>query len=329
MKQKKSSISGDCKAMDSVDEYMKGAFSKVRGEEVKGFEDYREARKKRKKKKKVVESEKNDDIISNDEGFSIVSNPIPKFVDFSDGMKKSGWKHDPNRKLDDWNTFDFFYYTYRLYANKYNKEWDLNMIGNSQEIIRIRNLLDDKFGSVNNLLVKDFIIFFFENLIDSLCVNKKFYFSYLKRRDVIDSFYNSYDYKNNLRQFFDKKIESDEIVSHDAINKAFMVSETNLLCKYGLVIAVNWFVSKQKWNEDDAKKTVYAACVRLKDKGILRNAINATERHSPYPSWLLFKEPKLLIDRISPDLEVNIEFIESEKNSLDFLKLGGYNTKHE
>ena len=47
----------------------------------------------------------------------------------------------------------------------------------------------------------DYIIYFFERHINDFIRKKgEFYFSYMKKKDVLKSFYNSYDIRANLRK---------------------------------------------------------------------------------------------------------------------------------
>lgn len=318
--------------MGKIEDYMKEAFSKA-GKKVVEFEDLREVRKRRgrkKENKKTVESEKENIIISNDEGFEIVGAIFPKYVEFDEIAKKYGWHSEQKGNLEEWTTFDFFRYTYRLYVQKYNRQWPLKLGGGSLELKKIFSILEDKFGSVNNLLMKDYIIFFFEKHVDGFVRRRgEFYFSHMSRPDVLKSFYNSYNYKANLRTYFDKRIrEDDDTISNQAIERAFLLSESNLLCKYGFVVALNWMIFRKKMGKREAMRRVYASCQKVKDKKMFDLVVSATERYSPYPSWFIFKKPRLLMDRVAPDCEVKVDFTESEKNLLDFLKPRGYNTSN-
>lgn len=187
--------------MLDIDNYMKKAFKKTDPDKDIEFENARNP-KKRKKKKILIESEKIDDNIINDnkEGLQITGK-FPNYVDFNKINKSRGYKYKKKENIDEWNTFDFFEFARRLYIKKYNKDWILNRGGNSLEIKKIFTELEKKFKIVNNLLMYDYIIYFFERHINNFIrKNGDFYFSHMKRKDVLKSFYNSYNYKSNLKK---------------------------------------------------------------------------------------------------------------------------------
>ena len=134
------------------------------------FKDLRKNKKKKSKKvKKVSESEENSSIISNEEGFSL-SNVEITFCDYREiGGKR---KRRKKNNLDEWGPFDFFYFAENLYIEKYNKKWNLNVGGNSLEINKIRDKFYDNFGFCCNLIMRDYITYFFENYIDDF-ISKK------------------------------------------------------------------------------------------------------------------------------------------------------------
>ncbi len=186
--------------MLNINEYMKKAFKKADPDKNIEFENARNP-KKRKKKKNLIESEKIDGIINdNKEGLQITGK-FPGYVDFNKISKSRGYKYKKKENIDEWNTFDFFEFARRLYIKKYNKDWILNRGGNSIEIKKIFTELEKKFKIVNNLLMYDYIIYFFERHINDFIRKKgEFYFSYMKKKDVLKSFYNSYDIRANLRK---------------------------------------------------------------------------------------------------------------------------------
>ncbi len=187
--------------MLDIDGYMKKAFKKTDPDKDIEFENARSP-KKRKKKNILIESEKIDDNIINDnkEGLQITGK-FPSYVRFKEINKSRGYKYKKKENIDEWNTFDFFEFARRLYIKKYNKDWILNRGGNSLEIKKIFTELEKKFKIVNNLLMYDYIIYFFERHINDFIRKKgEFYFSHMKRKDVLKSFYNSYDYRTNLRK---------------------------------------------------------------------------------------------------------------------------------
>lgn len=302
--------------MLDINDYMKKVFKKVdNNKEDIEFEDIRKAKRRKNKKEDIlIESEKKDVIISNKEGLEIIENKYPNYIGFNEIKSKKGWVYKKKENIDEWNTFDFFEYTRKLYIKKYNKDWELNRYGNSFEIKKIFTVLEKKFGKVDNLLLYDYIIFFFENHIDDFMLkNNSFYFSYLhKRKDVLKSFYNNYEYKRNYKK---SEIE----ISNISLERTYLLSDAALVCNYGVVISLNWFITKKKLDEDEALKLVIGICKKINNKNMMSTVIKSTELYSPYPEKLKFKEPEKILNKIDKNLKVNVEFNKSEKNKLDFL----------
>ncbi len=299
-----------------MNDYMKKVFKKVTNDKRDiEFEDVRKAKRRRKKKEDIlIESEKNDVIISNKEGLEIIENKYPSYIGFNEIKSKRGWRFKKKEEIEEWNTFDFFEYTRKLYIKKYNKDWELNRSGNSIEIKKIFTALEKKFGKVDNLLLYDYIISFFENHInDFILKNNSFYFSYLhKRKDVLKSCYNNYDYKRNSKK---SKIE----ISNSVLESTYLLSDLSLVCNYGVIIPVNWFMIKKKFNEKESIDIVIDICKKIYNKNMMNIVIKSTELYSPYPEKLKFKEIEKVFNKIDGSLKVNVEFIKSEKNKLDFL----------
>ena len=306
-----------------MNEYMKKAFKQINPDKKEvEFEDARKIKRKRKKEKeKLIDNKKEETILSNKEGLEIVEKKYPDYIGFNQIKSKKGWRYKKKENVDEWTTFDFFEYTRKLYIKKYNKDWNLNRGGNSLEIKKIFDVLEKKFGSVSNLLLYDYIIFFFENHIDDFMLKyNNFYFSYLhKRKDVLKSFYNSYDYKKILRKNFKKsKME----ISSAILDRTYLLSESALVCNYGIIISLNWLIIKKKFDEKQAIELIVDSCKKLYNKDMIDIVTKSTESYSPYTEKLIFKDIEKILNKIDKNLKMNIEFIKSEKNKLDFL-VGG------
>ncbi len=304
----------DKNKISSADKVMKDIFN---GE----FEDVRIAKR---KNKKSVDIKKKDGIItSNDEGLEVVSDGS-NFVSWKDKSRRKAWHFDPTKPVSDWKAWDLFEFAHGLYTKKYNEDWDLLRGGNSMVILKIFEKLEGELGSNNYLLMRDYVIYFFEKHIDRFIRKKDnngSFFDYMNRKDVIRSFCNSYDHRKSLMRYEElKKKDIDKPITNKDLENAYLLSVGTLVSDYGIVIAANWLFIKKKFKKKDAAKMIFDVCKSMYNKDVFHIVIKSTEKNSPYPDWLVFKDPSVITDRIDKNIKINVEFLKSEKNRLAFLK---------
>ena len=307
---------------DSKD-LLKGIISDINGINPKDihFKDLRKkVKKKSKKVKKNDESESDCDIITNEEGFAL-SGLETDFCDYRDiGRKKRLTKKN---NLDEWGAFDFFRFAHKLYFEKYEKNWNLNMGGNSLEINRIRDKFYDHFGFCCNLIMRDYIIYFFENYIDNYIErNGSFYFSDMKKDKPFENFIKDYDFRERFSEYTvgkkSKNLKNE--LTKEGINKSFLMGDTTLVGNYGVVIALNWLIKIKKMNKKDAIKLVVNACRDMVERELIEVVKKSTEAYSPYPSDMLFKSPQLIFNKMEKKIQVKVEFTDNDR--MFFLQKG-------
>jgi len=137
------------------------------------FKDLRKTNSKNKKVEKTNESESKSGIIDNSEGFSLTDEAV-RYCDYREIAKRGRAKE--KNSLEEWGAFDFFRFVHKLYINRYQTDWDLNMGGSSLEINRIKDLFIDVFGYCCNLMIHDYIVYFFDHHIDYFMHKNGFYF---------------------------------------------------------------------------------------------------------------------------------------------------------
>jgi len=289
---------------------MKADISGVSPDDIE-FSNYRDRKKRKKKVKKIVESESNSTILNNAEGFAI-ENVTVESCSYADiGRRKLKKKNN----LEEWGAFDFFLYAEKIYKNKYSKQWVLHIGGGSLEINRIRNKFYDLFGFCCNLIMRDYIDFFFENYMDQMVDSDSgFYFRQMRNDKIICEFHEGYDFSQSFLQYSESEKQCDkETISNDTIKEAYMISDTSLVSNYGIVISLNWLIKVKKISPTDASRVVLSACRELESKGMIDVVKSATETYSPYPSSLLFKDPQIVMDKIDKNIKLEVEFDDSGK----------------
>ncbi len=281
------------------------------------FSNFRDRKKKKEKVKKTIESKSSSDTVDNNEGFEITDVE----VDFCSYDKIDGRKKIVERtNLEEWGAFDFFYYSEKKYIEKYGLKMDLNVGGSSVEINRIRDKFYDLFGFCCNLIMRDYIDFFFDNYMDSMITSDgAFYFNQMRREKIICEFYDGYNFSQSFLQYSeDGKTEDKNSISNKAVKEAYMISDTSLVSNYGIVISLNWLIKVKKIPSTDATRMILTACRELASRGMVDIIKSATETYSPYPSSLLFKNPQLVMDRIDKNIKLNVEF--NNSNKYEFLQ---------
>jgi hypothetical protein len=287
------------------------------------FQDLRKRRNKKKKVEKSNESESGSGIIGNTEGFSLLEVET-KCCDYRDISKKG--KLREKGSLEEWGPFDFFKFAHKLYVNRYQIEWDLNMGGSSLEINRIKDKFVDVFGYCCNLMIYDYIVYFFEYHIDYFKNKDGFYFSQMKTDWIILTFQETYDFRERFVNYMTQKKQKNKKyqLTHDEIQKSYDMGDTTLIGNYGIVIALNWLLKIKKINKKDAIKVVVDACKDMYKKHLIDVVQSATEIYSPYPVNLIFKSPQLVLNKIDKNIKLKVEF--NDNNQMEFLQKGD-NTK--
>jgi len=283
------------------------------------FKDLRKSRRKKKKIEKNDESESESDIITNDEGFALFDTGT-KTCDYRDIAKKGRSKK--KHSLDEWGAFDFFRFAHKLYLKRYRTDWDLNMGGNSLEINRIKDQLTDVFGYCCNLMMYDYIIYFFDHHINDFEQKGGFYFSQMRKDWVMLGFKESYNFRERFVEYMTQKKQKNKKykLTKEEIQKSYDAGDTNLVGNYGVVIALNWLLKIKKKNKKEAIKIVVDACMEMNSKHLIDIVQSATEIYSPYPSNLAFTSPQLVFDKVDNDISLDVSF--NKNNKMRFLQKG-------
>ena len=284
------------------------------------FTDLRKKKKKKKKIKKTIESESDDTIISNQEGFSI-TNMGTEVCSYGDIGKKRRLKQ--KNSLEEWGAFDFFLFTQKKYINRYGSNWDLNIGGSSLEINRIRDKFYDLFGFCCNLIMRDYIDFFFDNYMDDLIRTEgEFFFNHMRRDKMMCEFYDGYNFPQSFEKYTkSEKLYNKVFITSQEVREAFLIGDTSLVSNYGVVISLNWLIVVKKMSALEATMLVVMACKDMFNKGMINVVQNVTELYSPYPSNIPFKSPQLVMNKIDKNIKLSVEFVDNDK--LRFLQRKG------
>lgn len=244
-----------------------------------------------------------------------------KTVDFADLDTKRKYKRVLPENIDAWTIGNFVSFAKKLFIARYGKEWDLNFSSQCQEVQRIRDSLIDIKGYVDNVMLRDYIQWFFENCADGFLLRAKaFYFSQLRQDWVLKRFIEGYRFNPNVLQkpAVQKTVE-DNIFDEEKMSCTYLLSDEDFVSQYGLILSVCWLVSRRSFNLKDALKLVYQACCKLDKKHQFVKVKEATERYNPYPVNALFLQADRLAKKINTIYSVNVETSENALASLRWL----------
>ena len=274
------------------------------------------------KKKKKTQRKKTEGIdIFSDSGKS-------KQIEFKD-IKSPRSRSIRNRirhlPLSEWVSVDFVYYTASLYKERYGRDWELNVSGSCAQVVGVKDFIVDHFGFCDNVILRDYLRFFFENHSDYFMQHSKmFYFSYLKKPFIMQKFVDAYDYDESCRKelsdidFTESSKKKYTCIAKDDVESSQLLSDQRLVTDYGVIISVNWLLSKGL-SLTDACSMISDACVDLYKRGLISNVAKATERFSPYPDWLAYRDATSILNNAGYSGSVIVTY-KSDLDRFLFLK---------
>jgi hypothetical protein len=306
----------------NVENLLKDVLAHVEGKNANEihFENLRD----RKKKKAPVKAPELAPQVANcvDSGEGLVLTDVgPSVEDWSSIRKRR--EHKLKTNLEEWGSFDFYFFTQDVYRRRYGEEWNLRVGGCSVEINRIRDLLMDFAGFVSNLMMRDYILWFVEHHMDYYKKRSGFYFSHMKDQDKIARFVDSYDYRASFTAYMNHEKALDLAsfrITAKEVEKSYTLGGTTLLCNYGIVISMNWLLLNKKMSAAEAVGFILNICRQLKMKDLLDVIVEATNSYSPYPSWLPFQKPEAILSKVDPKQKVEVRFTEITSKQFIFLR---------
>ena len=228
------------------------------------------------------------------------------------------------KKLRDWNSRDFVEYTYGLYWEKFRRNWGLRVPAACIKIKEVMDKLFPLFGCQDNLILRDYIFFCFENYIDRIMRERgKFYFDQLKENNLLESFYNIYNYKLSFQKEKEREEnerKDEELLTNKTLKQVYLLDENEFICNYGIIIAINWFCLTEGLGRRDALLKVFEICKDLYDENLFSKIKESTKKWSPYPVWFIFKNNELdmFVKKINKNLSIDVDFDISDEINKKF-----------
>jgi len=299
------------------DKMMKNILGKL-----EGVDSTKIAMKDGRKGKKISASKSNkftkssEKVVIEDNGLKLTGEKNASVIDFSD--IPIGRRYKKREALNEWITVDFVLLARDLHQQIFKRDWNLQIPAACRELKAIKDALYDVTDNNTNRILRDYVVFFFENYVrEFVKEQKKFYFNQMRREDVLESFHNAWTYQGSIAK--EKCIDKQEdILSLDKIGKAYSFGMDNLLYRYGIVIAINWLIVHKKKANREAAKEVMNRCKYIYEEGLFRYVKEATVKHAPYPNCLIFTKLNLFLEKIDTSLLFDVDFNDNKKINKKF-----------
>lgn len=234
-----------------------------------------------------------------------------KEISFSQIKKSRAIKED----LNTWLPLDFVHFIKDLYSKIPNTSWRLKVGSSCYSILQIKDCLVDAIGFCDNIVLRDYIVFFFDKHAEYFVKKyKNFFFKQMMYSNIVSEFVNNYKYKP------DKNISLEKSISLDDMENAFALGDEVLVKTYGLVLSVNWLMKKMSYSFSDATKFIYLSTKKIYDSGKFHLVKEITEKFNPYPTWLYFFHADQLAKKIDTELNVLIQVSKEADSKFTFLR---------
>jgi len=190
----------------------------------------------------------------------------------------------------DWSNKDFALYTSKKFSEKYSEYWDVRIMGVTTYIGRIKESLFDAIGFCDNITLKNYIDFFFDNYIDQIKseTGGMFFIKSLRRSYIIEAFFENYKYSPSLPI---KLIVIDKgSIKELDLEKSYLIGNESMVLKYGIVLPINYLIIKKLYSKEKAIDVIGSAVRNIKNVSGLGVIINRTADFSPYPKRFPFND---------------------------------------
>ncbi len=256
-----------------------------------------------------------------DKKLELTGKHLAREITFKEIKKSREYKKRDN--IEEWIPTDFVLLAYNKYYELTGKKLQQNILPNAMEINKIFEYLYNIFGFQPNLMMRDYITFFFEKHAKSIIRKEgEFYFNHLRRKHIIEDFYNNYNYNKSLHR--EKLNESEKnnirLIEKD-IESTYSLNEDNVVYEYGIIIAINWFSIKCNHSNKQAISMVYDICKKMVKKNIFETVKKKTELYSPYPKYLNHIDINKFLKLIDCKILIDIDFISDKSIDDKFLFL--------
>lgn len=224
-----------------------------------------------------------------------------------------------DRTLDKWVVGNFVSYMQSRYKEHFRMDWGLRFSSSCNEVTKLKDSIVDMFGFCDNIILKDYVDYFFDQHIDYyMKTNVHFYISFMRQTMPLERFYESYSYKDSVDKgesniVFEKRTKKGD-VEEGSLEASYVLGLDRLLMDFGVVVAVNWLHMEKKKSKRDIARQVMTYVEIIKRKGSMGDLERVTAKFSPYPDDFEIKNFNSFFNKFG--MNVDIEF--TSNNKFDF-----------
>lgn len=227
-----------------------------------------------------------------------------KEINISDIKTKYKVKEDLNL----WTSKDFVYYMSDKYEKKYGHCWKgISYIGVTTFIPRIRDMIRDSLGICDNIVMKDFIDYYFNNWMQDSYQKEWFLRNMTNNTEPILKFSTSYNYKDSISKNIkteNKEVKTDiSLLNENELEISYLLGIDNLLNKYGIIVTINFCLKKDFSLEKAIEKVAYAIA-RAYNRGVANSIFKTTEKYKDYG---VFKDLNKVIEVTNDIYKINLK----------------------
>ena len=251
---------------------------------------------------------------------------VAREFNYLDIKRSSTWSVSNN--VFQWNCRQFALYILNSYKDKYKEDWNVKIVGVITHINPLKQAVYDYNGFCDNVVLKDYIDFYFNNWADYFKKNdpqrnNSLNFMTLKMKRPILDFSSVYNYSNRLKYY--QNYNGLPSFCQTDMKKLYLTNITEFVKSYGFIIAVN-FLMVEGINRKDSLKKVGAVMLKLRKDDLdgFNKTLIRTEELSPYPNELPFDNHNKFLNLLFKDevLPVSVKY---SFDSIDWEFLKGEN----
>jgi len=205
--------------------------------------------------------------------------------------KPSSWATSGN--VFQWSCRQFATHIMQSYRNKFKEDWDVKIVGVVTHVNAIKQQIFEIHGFCDNVVLKDYIDFYFKNWADYFKKNDKnnfLNFMTVKFQRPIADFSTTYNYKNRLKYY--QKYNGLPSFPLKDIDKQYGVDIIGFVQSYGFITAINFMLMHKELDKKEAMKKVGTVMFKLykEDHDSFNEMMARVEDFSPYPNRFSFNK---------------------------------------
>ena len=200
--------------------------------------------------------------------------------------------------VPEWTNRDFALYISEKFSERYDEFLDVGLVSSTLYIGHIRKRLLDTIGFCDNATLKSYVDYFFDNYIDATKqrAGGKFYINSMRDKKPVSDFSKIYQYNPSIdKKDLTERIDPSNITEEDLEN-TYILSNESMLLKYGVVLTINYLISKKSYNKEKACKDVFGAVDRIRKNSGINIVVNKTLYFAPYPDDLDFCDVEWFVE---------------------------------